>query len=430
MVYPAQDAAGGSPRDVAVAFTSYPAWRWSIVGGSYLEEFTRDSVVVRNWCVAAALGVVALLVGLLALLARRWISRPLAAAIQATDRIAAGDLTATIAIDSRDEVGRLLAAMHKMQTVLTGTVRGIQQAAHHVDARAGEIAGGSSDLASRTDEQAASLEETAANVEEISASMKQNADGALRAQRLASEASEAARRGGEMSARVAATMESIEASSRKITEIVSVIDGIAFQTNILALNAAVEAARAGEHGRGFAVVATEVRSLAQRSAEAAREIDALITDSTARVRAGSALVHDSNQANETILAAVARVADVVEHISRTTGEQSLGIDEIRSAMTQLEQVTSQNATLVRETADAAASLEEQASELSTSAASFRVSGEPTADAPPAGRADRAGSQPLASASLSPRGSDRARGHFPHGRDHASDSDRASPSLGA
>jgi methyl-accepting chemotaxis protein-2 (aspartate sensor receptor) len=372
MIYPEATASGDDARDVAVAFTVYPAWNWSIVGGSYLDEFTRDSKVVRDWCVVAALIVVALLIGLLALLARRWITRPLAVAIEATDRIAAGDLTVSIAVDRSDEVGRLLGAMDTMQEVLTGTVRGIQEASRHVDQSASEIATGSAELATRTDGQAAALEETTASVQQITSIVRQNAGGAAAARKLAGEASDAARLGGEKSARVATTMETIDASSRKIGEIVDLIDGIAFQTNILALNAAVEAARAGDHGRGFTVVASEVRTLAQRSSEAAREIDALISDSTARVKAGSVLVREAATANETILAAVVRVVEVVDSIAHTTDQQSIGIEEIRAAMGQLERATMDNAALVRATADASASLEDQARHLSHAASGFQV----------------------------------------------------------
>jgi methyl-accepting chemotaxis protein len=238
-----------------------------------------------------------------------------------------------------------------------------------------EIASGNADLSSRTEEQASSLEETASSMEELTSTVKQNAENAKQANQLAAGASEVAVKGGTVVGQVVTTMSSINESSKKIVDIISVIDGIAFQTNILALNAAVEAARAGEQGRGFAVVATEVRTLAQRSAAAAKEIKELIGDSVEKVGAGTKLVDEAGKTMEEIVSSVKRVTDIMAEITAASQEQSAGIEQVNTAITQMDEVTQQNAALVEEAAAAAESMEEQAGNLATAVAIFKLSGQ-------------------------------------------------------
>lgn len=286
--------------------------------------------------------------------------------------IAAGDLTQQIAVTSRNEMGVLAASLKHMQSELIETVSGVRQGADAIYSGASEIAAGNNDLSSRTEQQAASLEETAASMEQLTATVKQNAENARQASQLALSASETAQKGGKVVANVVQTMHDIAGSSQKIADITGVIDGIAFQTNILALNAAVEAARAGEQGRGFAVVAGEVRNLAQRSAQAAKEIKGLIEDSVNRVDMGSVLVESAGETMGDIVNAVTRVTDIMGEIASASDEQSRGIDQVGQAVAEMDRVTQQNASLVEESASAAAALEEQASMLTQSVAVFRL----------------------------------------------------------
>ena len=309
---------------------------------------------------------------LLAWRVSRSITRPLARAVKAAETVAGGDLGQRIVADSRDETGRLLHALQDMQERLAGAVRAIRHGSETIASASGQIAAGNTDLSSRTEEQAASLEETAASMEELASTVKQNADNARQANQLAASASDVAERGGSAVSEVVSTMEGISASSRKISEIVSVIDGIAFQTNILALNAAVEAARAGEQGKGFAVVAGEVRSLAQRSAQAAKEIKSLIEDSVSKVGAGSQQVERAGATMQEIVASVKRVTDIMGEISAASDEQSSGIDQVNRAVAQMDEVTQQNAALVEEAAAAAGSLQDQAQRLAEAVAVFKI----------------------------------------------------------
>ncbi|MEN4922479.1 methyl-accepting chemotaxis protein [Achromobacter spanius] len=302
----------------------------------------------------------------------RSITRPLARAVKAAETVAGGDLAQRIEADSRDETGRLLHALQDMQERLAGAVRAIRHGSETISSASGQIAAGNADLSSRTEEQAASLEETAASMEELASTVKQNADNARQANQLAASASDIAQRGGAAVSAVVGTMQDISASSRKISEIVSVIDGIAFQTNILALNAAVEAARAGEQGKGFAVVAGEVRSLAQRSAQAAREIKALIEDSAGKVGAGSRQVEGAGATMQEIVAAVRHVTDIMGEIAAASHEQASGIDQVNRAVAQMDETTQQNAALVEEAAAAAGSLQDQARELVRTVGVFRL----------------------------------------------------------
>ncbi|WP_336777090.1 methyl-accepting chemotaxis protein [Pantoea sp. USHLN256] len=286
--------------------------------------------------------------------------------------IAAGDLTQTIVVEGRNEMSQLAGSLHEMQQSLVSTVGNVRDGSDAIFTGASEIAAGNNDLSARTEEQASSLEQTAASMEQLTATVKQNAENARQASQLALSASDTARKGGEVVDGVVRTMQDIAGSSKKIADIISVIDGIAFQTNILALNAAVEAARAGEQGRGFAVVAGEVRNLAQRSAQAAKEIKGLIEDSVNRVNNGSQLVGTAGETMNDIVGAVTRVTDIMGEIASASDEQSRGIDQVGQAVTEMDRVTQQNASLVEESAAAAASLEEQASRLSQSVSVFRI----------------------------------------------------------
>jgi methyl-accepting chemotaxis protein len=321
----------------------------------------------------ATLSGLALAVGaLLAWRVDRSITRPLARAVKATEMVAAGDLGQRIEADSRDETGRLLLALQDMQEKLAGAVRAIRQGAETISSASGQIAAGNADLSSRTEEQAASLEETAASMEELASTVNQNADNARQANQLAASASEIALRGGAAVSAVVGTMQDISASSHRISEIVSVIDGIAFQTNILALNAAVEAARAGEQGKGFAVVAGEVRALAQRSAQAAREVKVLIEDSVGKVSAGARQAEGAGATMQEIVTAVQHVTEIMAEIAAASHEQASGIDQVNRAVAQMDEVTQQNAALVEEAAAAAGAMQDQAGELVRAVGVFRL----------------------------------------------------------
>ncbi len=303
----------------------------------------------------------------------RTVSRPLLRALGCAQAVAIGDLSINFETSGKDEIGQLLVALKHMQQSLSRVVSEVRRSAEGVATASAEIASGNLDLSSRTEEQAASLEETAASMEEITATVRQNASNAVNASALANDASATATRGGQVMEQVVATMHGISESSSKVTEIIGVIDSIAFQTNILALNAAVEAARAGEQGRGFAVVASEVRILAQRSATAAKEIKGLISQSTDRVHAGSALVSSAGEIIAEIVGSVQRVTDIVGEISSASQEQTSGIEQVNVAVTQMDEVTQQNAALVEQASAAAQALSEQANGLRESVAVFKLS---------------------------------------------------------
>ncbi|MFY2819556.1 methyl-accepting chemotaxis protein [Achromobacter xylosoxidans] len=311
--------------------------------------------------------------GLFAWRVSKSITAPLAQAVSVAETVARGDLGQPIHAVTRDETGRLLRALHDMQDKLAGAVRTIRAGSETISSAAGQIAAGNTDLSSRTEEQAASLEETAASMEELASTVKQNADNARQANQLAASASEVAQRGGAVVSAVVSTMGDISASSRKISEIVSVIDGIAFQTNILALNAAVEAARAGEQGKGFAVVAGEVRSLAQRSAQAAREVKTLIEASVSKVAEGAGQAENAGTTMQEVVASVKRVTDIMGEIAAASQEQASGIEQVNRAVSQMDEVTQQNAALVEEAAAAAGSMQDQAHALVRAVGVFRLS---------------------------------------------------------
>ena len=293
----------------------------------------------------------------------RSITVPLHAAVDIARRVANGDLTGHVHATTRDEAGQLMQALREMTDSLVTIVARVRSGTDTIETASSEIAAGNQDLSSRTEQQASSLEETASSMEELTSTVKQNADNARQANSLAQSASDVALKGGEVVGKVVHTMGSINDSAKKIADIISVIDGIAFQTNILALNAAVEAARAGEQGRGFAVVAGEVRNLAQRSANAAKEIKSLIEDSVEKVEAGSKLVDQAGATMGEIVASVKRVTDIIDEIASASAEQTSGIEQINQAITQMDEVTQQNAALVEEAAAAAEALQEQAANL-------------------------------------------------------------------
>ncbi|KQM69815.1 methyl-accepting chemotaxis protein [Xylophilus sp. Leaf220] len=319
------------------------------------------------------LGAAALLVAaVLAYLITRSITRPLDRALAVAQTVAAGDLTTDVGATSLDETGRLLQALDAMGQRLRETVGQVRHGADGIATASSEIASGNLDLSTRTEEQASALQQTAASMEQMTATVRQNADNARQANQLAQSTSDLAARGGVVVGNVVSTMAEIHTASRKIVDIISVIDGIAFQTNILALNAAVEAARAGEQGRGFAVVAAEVRTLAQRSATAAKEIKGLIDDSVMRVDAGNRLVDEAGGVIREVVQGVRRVTDIVGEITSASQEQTTGLEQVNQAITQMDQVTQQNAALVEEAAAATGSLESQAAQLVAAVAVFRL----------------------------------------------------------
>ena len=303
------------------------------------------------------------------------ISKPLAEAIEIANKVAAGDLSIHMqSTHPHNEFGKLFAAQQNMERNLSEIVSQVRTGTETIAVASREIASGNADLSSRTESQASSLEETASSMEELTSTVKQNAENARQANQLVGSTADVAVKGGQVVGKVVDTMASIKESSRKIADIIGVIDGIAFQTNILALNAAVEAARAGEQGRGFAVVASEVRNLAQRSAGAAKEIKALIEDSVGKVDAGSKLVDEAGKTMDEIVTSVKRVTDIMSEIAAASQEQSAGIEQVNQAITQMDDVTQQNSALVEEAAAAAESLQDQAGQLAEAVSVFKLDG--------------------------------------------------------
>ena len=341
------------------------------VGGAAAKQQIDDTRTLMF-----ALGCAALLTGIgFAWWLTRSITRPLNEAVKIAQTVAAGDLTSHIDVKTKDETGMLLQALKDMNDSLARIVGEVRIGTDTIATASSQIASGNLDLSARTEQQASSLEETASSMEELTGTVKQNADNARQANGLALSASEVAQKGGVVVSQVVDTMGSINASAKKIADIIGVIDGIAFQTNILALNAAVEAARAGEQGRGFAVVATEVRSLAQRSAAAAKEIKALIGDSLEKVDAGAKLVNQAGATMQEVVDSVKRVTDIMGEISAASSEQTSGIEQINQAIMEMDEVTQQNAALVEEAAAAAASLQDQANSLEQVVGVFKFDGQ-------------------------------------------------------
>ena len=335
-----------------------------------------------RWILLGGGLVAVLLAGLVAMWLARNISGPLRSAIEIARQVAQGDLTVQVEVRSKDETGELMQALKDMTASLLRIVTEVRSGTQAIATASRQIASGNLDLSARTEQQASSLEETASSMEELTGTVQQNAQNAHEANALAASASTVAGKGGAVVAQVVDTMGSINDSSRKIVDIIGVIDGIAFQTNILALNAAVEAARAGEQGRGFAVVATEVRNLAQRSAGAAREIKALINDSVAQVESGARLVDEAGHTMHEIVDSVHKVSGIVGHISAASDEQRAGIEQVNQAISEMDQVTQQNASLVEEAAAAAEAMQEQAARLADAVAVFRTAQAAVMPAPP------------------------------------------------
>ena len=349
-------------------------WTFNVDFAAQAEKAAAVSYQQALWTVLA-LAAVAMAIGLVsAVLITRSIVRPINEAVGIAEHIAGGDLTQKITVNSRDETGQLLAAMQKMQNALATLVTSVRQNAEGVATASAQIAQGNQDLSSRTEQQASALEETSASMEQMGSTASQNADNARAASQLAASASSVAVQGGEVVSQVVSTMREIQHSSQKISDIIGTIDGIAFQTNILALNAAVEAARAGEQGRGFAVVAGEVRTLAQRSAEAAKEIKQLINASVERVEQGTGLVDQAGNTMQEVVRSIQRVTDIVGEISSASQEQNAGVGQVSEAVSQMDQATQQNAALVEESAAAASSLRSQAEQLVQAVAVFRLGG--------------------------------------------------------
>ena len=337
----------------------------------------------RLWLIA--LGVAALvLAAFIGWAISRSITRPMARAVEVARTVAAGDLTSHIEVDSRDETGQLLEALKEMNASLRNIVGQVRSGTETIATASSEIATGNLDLSARTEQQAGSLEETASSMEELTSTVRQNSENAHQANQMALTASEVAKRGGAVIADVVVTMGAIKASADKIVDIIGVIDGIAFQTNILALNAAVEAARAGEQGRGFAVVASEVRTLAHRSANAAKEIKALIDTSVANVGEGNRQVVQAGSTMDEIVTSVTRVTDIMGEITMASREQEMGIGQINQAVSEMDTVTQQNAALVEEAAAAAQSLQEQSARLADVVSVFRLDGAAQASQPARG----------------------------------------------
>jgi methyl-accepting chemotaxis protein len=340
------------------------------------EQYAESQSAYQRSMTLAIVTIVAgiLLAGVSGLFLLRAVMQPLDQARSHFHAMADGNLSNAIEVGRKDEMGEMMEGLQQMQERLAGTVRSVREGSDAIATASSEIAAGNLDLSRRTEQQAANLEETASSLEQLTSTVKQNSDNARQANALAMSASDIALKGGELVTRVIDTMGSITESSDKIADIIGVIDGIAFQTNILALNAAVEAARAGEQGRGFAVVATEVRNLAQRSAAAAKDIKALITDSVEKVGSGSALVNEAGATMGEIVTSVRRVTDIISEISSAGREQEIGIEQINTAVAEMDNVTQQNAALVEQAAAASQAMQEQAVKLAEMVAVFQVSG--------------------------------------------------------
>nr|WP_315466280.1 methyl-accepting chemotaxis protein [uncultured Rhodoferax sp.] len=359
-------------REKVVAFTFLKSLNWVVAGGTYVDEYTSEVSSVRNMFALSGLVVVVFTALLLFYMVKRTVTQPLKEVQLAASRIAGGDLTVQLSKRSGDEIGQMVDAINQIGSGLASVVESVREGSESVANASSEIAQGNQDLSMRTEQQASALQQTASSMATLSGTVSHNVDNARQANQLAISASDVAMRGGEVMEQVVETMKGINQSSARIADIIGVIDGIAFQTNILALNAAVEAARAGEQGRGFAVVASEVRSLAGRSAEAAKEIKALISDSVGRVEQGTQLVNQAGETMSEVVASIRRVNDIMGEITSASSEQSNGVSQVSEAVNQMDQTTQQNAALVEEMAAAASSLRTQAGELVNTVSVFRT----------------------------------------------------------
>ncbi|WP_118178460.1 methyl-accepting chemotaxis protein [Paraburkholderia phosphatilytica] len=377
--YSSADATLGesNARDKYVSFTYVPEWHWIVGGIAPRDEVMADVNATRDRFLLIGLALVAAFGALFLFAVRRLVSRPLEEAAKASERLAAGDLSVRIADGGRakdDEIGRLIRAIDGIGDGIARIVAQVRDGAAGMSARTGQIASGSEDIAARIATQASNLERTAASMEQITSNVQQNADNASQANLLVSGASEAALEGGRAVGRVVSTMDEIDRAARKIADITSVIEGIAFQTNILALNAAVEAARAGEHGRGFAVVASEVRALAQRSAASVKEIEALVAESTSTVESGARIAGEASSTMQGIVDRVRQVHDIMGEISQASREQSAGIEQVNIAVTQIGEATQQNAQIVDDAQRQAVALRDEAAQLADAVSVFKLKG--------------------------------------------------------
>ncbi len=372
IAYDWQNPGEASAREKVVAYTTYKPWNWVIAGGTYKDEITTEATELRNRYIVFGLVALGVFAAILYVVVTATVTRPLKQARDAALQIARGDLTVNITGDRRDEIGLLNEAMNGISRSLSSVVGKVREGAEQIANASDEISTGNRDLCARTEQQAASLAGTASSVGQLTSTVRQNADNARQANQLAVDASMVVGKGSTMVAQVIDTMNSINQSSRRIGDIIGVIDGIAFQTNILALNAAVEAARAGEQGRGFAVVASEVRALAQRSAAAAKEIKDLIAASSAQVDIGSKLVQDAGATMTEVLDSVARVTSIMGEISAASADQSAGIEHVNTAIGEMDLATQQNAALVEQASAAAAAMQEQAEDLARAVRLFKL----------------------------------------------------------
>jgi methyl-accepting chemotaxis protein-2 (aspartate sensor receptor) len=369
---PSQDGAGQRTR--IVAYGLFQDWNWLIAAGTFEDEIVREAASLRNRAILSGLVALAVFAVILGAVMKRIVTRPLIEARDAAVRMAQGDLSVSLDSNRRDEIGRLAAAMNEIGKGLSRVVGQVRSGAEQIANASGEISAGNLDLCVRTEQQAATLAATANSMQGLTATVRQNAGDALQANQLAVNTSMVAQEGGRMVNQVIERMEAIKQSSGRITDIIGVIDGIAFQTNILALNAAVEAARAGEQGRGFAVVAAEVRNLAQRSAAAAKEIKSLIQASSAEVDAGSRMVQEAGTTMAEVLDSAEKVTGIMARISAASSEQTAGIEHIDRAIGEMDQATQHNAALVEEASAAAHAMQEQADQLARAVRLFKLDG--------------------------------------------------------
>ena len=372
--YPWMNPGEAQERDKLAVFAHYAPWDWVVASSAYIDEFTAETRALIWKFSAMGMAAVLMLAAIWFWLIRRMIVRPLDEVRSMAQAISEGDLTVRIANTREDEIGHLLTAMNHTNDGLTRVVRAVNEQAHSVALASAEIAQANMDLANRTESEASALEQTAAAMEQLGSTVSRNADHAQSADRLTREAQRVVTEGGDAVRKVVQTMQGIDASSKKIADIIGVIDGIAFQTNILALNAAVEAARAGEHGRGFAVVAGEVRALAGRSAGAAKEIKQLISTSVAEIHEGNQQAAHAGATMEQAIAEIRKVTQLITDISHASGEQSTGVAQVAEAVTHMDQTTQKNAALVEEMAGATAGLRKQADELVHAVSIFRLQG--------------------------------------------------------
>jgi methyl-accepting chemotaxis protein-2 (aspartate sensor receptor) len=370
--YPMQNPDEAGQRQRVVAYALYKDWNWLVAGGTYEDEIVREAASLRNHAILSGLVALAIFAAILQAVMKRTVTRPLTQARDAAVRMAQGDLTVALASNRRDEIGRLAAAMNEIGKGLSSVVGQVRGGAERIASASSEISAGNLDLCARTEEQAATLAVTAHAMQGLTGTVRQNAGDAQRANQLAVNTSMVAQEGGRMVSQVIERMQAIKQSSGRINDIIGVIDGIAFQTNILALNAAVEAARAGEQGRGFAVVAAEVRNLAQRSAAAAKEIKTLIQASGAEVDAGSQLVQEAGATMADVLRSAEQVTGIMARISAASTAQTGGIEDINRAIGEMDEATQHNAALVEEASAAAQAMQEQAGELARAVRLFKV----------------------------------------------------------